>query len=262
MSDSIIDAAVVHDPVPAIVDKKGPLSRLFGCIELWLVLSLLFILLMRLTQPTDGASWLWPIDPLLTFVYMALMAISRRWNWKARMRLSRAGAALLFCVVSWANSMLYEGTLSHAPGKYGGMHNGEETTTVGSFIIAQGFYLPLMVLGLWLVSKYHVTFRDLFFVAGMTSIYEAVTVGLPSMISPPFFLSPVIIAYYFVVYSRFLSMGLLVVDERLLWSSRGYAISFPKKLMLGSALGIVCWICFVAWGELAIYLFDNFQGYP
>ncbi len=262
MSNSAQVADGVYDPATEAKGPRSCLGRTFGCIELWVVLSLAFVLLMRLTQPADGASWLWPIDPILSIVFLALLILGRRLKFKERLPLTPTSAAMIFCAVSWLNSMLYELTLSHAPGKYGGMHNVAQPTTIGSFIIAQGFYVPLTILGLILVHRYHITFRELFFVAGMTSIYEAVTVGVPAMVSPLFFLSPIVIAYYFVVYSRFLSMGLLVVDERLLWSTNGHLISFPRKLLLGSLLGVVCWICFVTWGELAIYLFNDFQGCP
>lgn len=248
--------------LPAGSTRKRGLGRwllsLVGNIELWIVLSLLFILLVRMTAPdAEDASSLWFLDPLLSLIFLLLLWLNRWFQFRKRKLLSAPQAALGFVLISWTGSMLYEATISQSSGQYGGMH----AKTIPSFIIAQGFYIPLAIGGLWLVRRYHISPYELFFVAGMTSIYEATTVGIPAMLSPMFLFSPLVIAYYFVVYSRFLSMSLLFIDEELLWDKSPRRITFGKKLFYGTLLGVCCWVIFVAWGEAMNYYFDDFKSF-
>ena len=241
--------------------KPGFIKRfagLFGRIEVWIVLSLIFIAMMRIAFPdAEGTTVLWFLDPLMSVIFLAVMWGNRRFQWKDRIRLSRPQAAVAFIAFSWLIGMLTELTLSKSPGSFGGLHE----KTIPSFILAQGFYIPLAVLGFWVVRRYHLSFYELFFVAGMTSIYEAVVIGLPVLLSPMFIAAPIVIAYYFVLYSRLLSMGLLFIDEKLLWDHVERPISFKRKLGYGVLISIVCWTIFVAWGTAMAWVFNDYKAF-
>ena len=95
----------------------------------------------------------------------------------------------------------------------------------------------------------------------MTSIYEAAVFGVPMLISPTFFLLPVVVAYYFVIYSRLLSMALLILDPESLWDASNRTISFRRKLFYGFVLGLICWAFYVIWGTSMNYLLDDFKSF-
>jgi hypothetical protein len=232
------------------------LASWFGTIEVWVALSMLFTLLMRLSDDASGSK-LWMLDPLLSVLFLMVKWGNQKFHWRARISLPRGASALLFLAIGWVFSMAYELSLSSSGTGYGGMHE----KTIPSFILAQGSYIPLLLWALWLVRRYHLTFRELFFVAGMTCLYEAVFFGIPMMLSPLIVLSPMVFAYYFVIYSRFLSLGLLFVDEQRLWASKRVEISFGRKLAHGFIMGIGCWIFFVLWGKAMLYLFNDFEAF-
>lgn len=244
-----------QDEPPVIV--KSAWKRWLGSIELWVILSLVFIGLMRGFNPdSPEATNVWFIDPLLSLLFLWLLRRHHRYPEK-KLKLSPGAAAVTFVSLSWLLGMLTELTISMGSGGYGGLH----PKTIPSFILAQGYYIPLAVLGLYFVRRYHVGFYELFFAAGMTSLYEAVFFGIPMMITPLFPLIPVVIAYYFVIYSRLLSMLLLVMDERSLWDQSDRQISFRRKLWYGFLLGIACWIIFIVWGTAMDYLFDGYSAF-
>ncbi len=240
-----------------VVNRRGCLMQLLGCVELWIALSLIFILGIRLSEGADRGSPLWYLDPLHSIVYLVLMWLPRL-GWQTNGWItSRTWASVAFCLIAWCSCMVYELTLRITPGSYGGMH----PKTAGSFLIAQGFYVPLVIGGWWLVRRYHLTWHELFFVAGMTGCYEVTMFGIPFILSA-FYLAPIIIAYYFVVYSRFLSTSLLLVDERLIWDHSQRKVSLVFKLVCGIVLCLVSWLLFALWGECMIRVFDNFESYP
>ncbi len=220
-------------------------------------LSLSFTLLVRLSDDAGGSN-LWMLDPLLSIIFLLLKWGNQRFHLRSRFSLSPRWSVALFLIIGWLGSMAYELSISENGGSYGGMH----AKTIPSFILAQGSYVPMLLWGLWLVRCYGLTFRDFFFVAGMTCFYEAAFFGIPMMLSPLFFLGPMILAYYFVTYSRFLSMSLLLIDERQLWREHVREISFIRKLAHGTLMGMGCWIIFALWGEAMLYLFNDFEAYP
>jgi hypothetical protein len=237
-------------------DCASRLVRWIGTIEVWIGLSLAFTFLMHLSGDATGST-VWFLDPLLSVLFLFLMWAKQRQRWPTQFTCSRKISAISFVIIGWAGGMIYEFTLSESGTSYGGMH----AKSIPSFILAQGWYIPLVLWGLWLVRRYQFTFRDLFFVAGMTCSYEAILFGIPMVLSPSFVLSPIVLAYYFVVYSRFLSTGLLLVDERQLWSKKFRKISFRRKLMHGVLMCIGCWIIFALWGETLLYFFDDFNAF-
>ncbi len=249
-----------HPEIPA--KQRNFLRRLLmpiGTIEVWVVLALIFTIVMRLSNPdAENSSDLWFLDPLVMVIFLLMLFVNRQFHVQEKLRLPPVLAAVGFVVISWTMSMLYELSIaSGGIGTYGGMY----PKTIPSFIIAQGHYVPLALLGFWLVRRYHITSYELFFVAGMTALYEAITVGGPVLLSPLFVLSPIVIAYYFVVYSIFLSMGLQLIDARLFWDNTDRHISFGRKILYGAILGIFCWVTFVLWGEVMTSLFDGFKSF-
>ena len=113
---------------------------------------------MRLNFPdSPEATTLWFLDPLLSILFLLMIWAKRRFQFPQRLRLSRAWAAFAFVLLSWSLGMLTELTISRGAGGYGGLHE----KTIPSFILAQGYYIPLAVLGLLLVRIYQLTFDEL-----------------------------------------------------------------------------------------------------
>jgi hypothetical protein len=223
--------------------------------SLWIITALCFTVLTRLSN--DVVEWtspLWFIDPLLMLSLLMGRWLKERFHWQP-VKFSHRQAAPVFIVLAWLVGMLYELTLSESPGNIGGFH----PKTIPSFVLAQGFYLPYAVLSYFLIRKFHLSFRDVFLVGGIVCLYEALQYGVPgTLFSPLFFLTPLVLAYYVVVYALMLTWPLLVVDETLLWHGNKPTLPWWRKVFYSLILGITCWLIAGLWGELTAKLFDGF----
>ncbi len=225
--------------------------------SLWIILALCFSVLRQLSGTPEWKSPFWFLDILLLLCLLVGLWLKERFNWQS-IKLSRRQAAAVFIILSWFISMLYELTLSESPGNIGGFHH----KTRQSFILAQGFYIPFVLLSYFLIRKYHFSFRDVFLIAGLVSLYEALQFGVPgTLFSPLFFLSPLVLAYYVVVYAQFLTLPLLVVDETLLWQGDKPRLPWWRKVFYGFALGITCWFIAGLWTTVMTTIFNGFERF-
>lgn len=226
-------------------------------IKLWVTAALLFSLLATVTGQ-DFKSPLGFLDPLLMIGFLAGIQLNKRFRLRGHWEWSGRQAAVFYVACSWLIGMLIELSIQESPGNFGGLH----PKTLPSFILAQGYYLPLALLSLWLVRRYHYTFWELFFVGSLISLYEALQFGVPGVLfSPLFFLTPLVFAYYTVVYAQLLNWGLLFVDERQLWHRSAVAIPRWRKWLYGFLLGLVCWAIFALWGSLMNLIFAGFVSF-
>jgi hypothetical protein len=241
-----------------ISNKFKLLWRALQSPHLWIIVALCFTVLTRLTHEVgEWTSPLWFIDPLLMLTLLIGRWGKERFHWQP-VKLFRKQAVLVFIVLVWLVGMLYELTLSESLGDIGGFH----LKTIPSFILAQGFYIPYAVLSCFFIRKFHLNFRDVFFVGGIVCLYEALQFGVPgTLFSPLFFLTPLVLAYYVVVYAMMLTWPLLIVDVRLLWHRNKSRLPRWRKVFYSLILGITCWFIAGVWGELTAILFDGFKGF-
>jgi len=117
-----------------------------------------------------------------------------------------------------------------------------------SFIIAQFAYLPLILFSLLLVRRRHLGFNDAFFFGGAASFAESLVFRpmlLLVIISPLFFLAPLVLGYYVLIYGIFLSFPLLIIDERDLWSKTApKPLSIWKTVLFGLLAGFAAALIF------------------
>ena len=248
-----------EQPVSAATDKSKrriwSTSRIFKTL---IVLDLLFVALMRiLGGGEEDSTPLWFLDPLLSVSFLAGILAHERFRLRERIRLSRRQAAVAFVIISWAVGMLYELTISSGGNSFGGMH----PKTVPSFIIAQGFYVTLPLLALVLIRRFHYTFQEVFFAAGLVSAWEVVALGIPMLLSGNIVFAPLLLAYYFVTYAMCLTWALIIVDEKLLWDRRDPKIPPWRKILYGLPLCVVTWLICAAWGTAVARLFNDFEGF-
>lgn len=223
----------------------------------WIILALTFAILVQLGGTPAWKSPLWFLDILLLLSLLIGFWLRERFQWQF-VTLSRTQAGTVFIVLVWLVGMLYELTLSESPGNIGGMH----PKTIPSFILAQGFYIPFALLSYFLIRKFHFSFRDVFLMAGLVSLYEALQYGVPgTLFSPLFFLTPLVLAYYVVVYAQFLTLPLLVVDETLLWHGDKPRLPWWRKLLYGLVLGITCWLTLGLWETALNVIFAGFKNF-
>lgn len=217
---------------------------------LWTILGLGYTILQLVNPgPREGVSKLWFLDPLLEVGFVVGLLLTSRYVVMTNARFQGWVVGSAYVVLSWLVGMAYELSLSEGTDSFGGFH--ERTTQ--SFLLAQGFYLPFAMLGLFLIRSYRYTFRELFLAAGAASVYEAMLIGVPGFLaSPLFFLLPLAAGYYVLVYGMFLAWPLLVIDEGMLWSPKGREIGFRRKVLLGIGLGGVCWLLQGMWSELLL----------
>lgn len=212
-------------------------------VKLWALLALLFSGVLAGVGDRSGSP-LWFLDPLLVGGFLIGVWRGRPW----RTRLAGRRAAVAFVVLAWLTGMLYELTLSDQGSTFGGLAD----RTGLSFALAQAWYLPFALIGLFLVRRYRYDFREVFFAGAAASALEVVVAGLlPGVVASPLFvLSPLVLAYYGTVYGMLLAWPLLLVDERSLWAPSARQISPRRKIAYGAAAGLACWLCFAGWAAV------------
>jgi hypothetical protein len=233
-------------------------GRGFWNIWLWIVAGLAFWALgSRLS--TGPKSPYWPAELCLYALMIGGMwAATRGQPISKIVRLPRAIAPFAYVILVWLLGMVFELTLTVNGEGVGGMH----PSTVPSFILAQGDYIPIAIASYFVIRRAHASFKEVFFFAGGMSLTEGLIFNgvLASQIaSPAFFLAPLTLAYYTLAYASFIAVPLLLVDPALLWdtSLQTKPRSVPFYWALGFVLAVVIRLIWgLAYGPLVIRLFD------
>ncbi|MFN8222775.1 MAG: hypothetical protein U0R50_05935 [Gaiellales bacterium] len=220
--------------------------RLFGDPRAWFVAALIGDGLLWLA-PDDEASRLRVFDPALLLVAFALWLADDRLAFRRRLRAPGAIAAAAFVALGVAAGLIYELALAKGGDGYGGLHQDTKT----SFLLFPGYYVVAPIAMLLLIRRYRLDRREAFFTAACFAVYEAVTIGLPALVSPFFFLAPFLIAYYATVYSVIVAFGVLMLPEPSLHSERtGARRPLPRVLAAATAAGLGVWVVFLGWALL------------
>ena len=214
----------------------------------WLAAALVMNLLLGWSgDEASAVAWL---NPLLFLVVLSVRTLdARRGEW--RWHLTGWGGALAVVAIGWAVGMLVELTIAAGGDGFGGMH----PETGPSFVLAQGYYIPLGVVTWAVVRRYALDTRRAFFFAGVLAWWEVLTVGVSALISPFFVLAPLLIAYYFSTYALCGMAGLLAVDHAGLACRSPRRISDRRLAAFGVAAGALTWGVFMLWAVLASRLF-------
>lgn len=245
-----MDAAPVTfalDP-PARMRWKQRVRLIVADDRSWLAAALVTTLLLGWNgEEASSVAWL---NPVLFVVALAVRWHDRR-SGRARLTLGRWATTSLFVVAGWAIGMVVELTIAAGGDGFGGMH----PDTGPSFVIAQGYYIPAVLLTLWAVRRYGLDERRAFWFAGAMAWWEALTFGVVAMISPAFPLAPILAAYYVATYALCGMAGMLVVDHRVLHAAAPRSISTRRLVGYGVAAGTASWAAFMLWAVTASALF-------
>ncbi len=237
----------VLDP-PVSGERMQRVRRLIADDRSWLVAALVTTLLLGWNG--DEASSIAWLNPLLFVGALAVRWHDRR-SGRARLTLGRWATTGMFVIVGWAIGMVVELTIAAGGDGFGGMH----PDTGPSFVIAQGYYIPAVLLTLWAVRRYGLDERRAFWFAGAMAWWEALTFGVVAMISPAFPLAPILAAYYVATYALCGMAGMLVVDHRVLHTASPRSISTRRLVGYGVAAGTASWAAFMLWAVTASALF-------
>jgi hypothetical protein len=229
---------------PPELEPAGP--AVWAVVALGLIYSTLGALL---GDRTDSSA-LWWLDPVVLWgftlgLWLRGRGVLPRWR-----QPDRRAAAAVFIAGSWTTGMLIELSLRAGETGFGGLH--PETRT--SFLLAQAFYPVYAIGGWWLVGRFRLSLRRLFWVGAGASLYEAITVGAAAVAggSVPLALVPPLAAYYMLVYAVFLCWPLLLVPETALWAE-GRPPGLPgiaRPLLAGVGLSVASYAALVAAGAL------------
>ncbi len=199
-----------------------------------------------LLERQEDTSALWWLGPVLFGGYLVAWTARSRWKlWRP----SSAVGSFAYLVMTWVAAVLYELTLSTGgEGSLGGL--AEDTRT--SFLLLPGYIVPASLFTLWMIRRYGLDARSLFFVAGIMTWYETLTVGTAYLVGAPL-LAPIVIAFYVASYAIYNgALGLLLIDPSRLHGARVRPLGTVRRLAYGVAGGATCWVCFVAWAELVM----------
>lgn len=210
----------------------------------WLVAALAMNLLLGWSGD-DASSVAW-LNPLLFVGAFAVRHLDVR-RGPRRWRLGGWRGALATIAVGWVVGMIVELTIAAGGDGYGGMH----PDTGPSFVLAQGYYIPMALFTWAAVRRYGLDTRRAFFFAGAMAWWEALTVGLAAIISPFFVLAPALIAYYFSTYALCGMAGTLVVDPAGLARPAPVAISTRRLVVHGVIAGAAAWAVFMGWAVVS-----------
>lgn len=186
------------------------------------------------------------IMALLILGWMA--AVRYREAMRQHLRLGKRGGAILCVLIGWVVGMALELSITGTAGKPGGF----AADPINSFLAAQGYYWTYPLLALLLIRRFHFTYWEIFFAAGLVSIIETFILGVISaLLSPLVVLAPFIFAFYVTLYGVLISIPLLFVDEKIFWDSKFTPISRIKAFIITFLiLGAGNWLIFGAWSFL------------
>jgi hypothetical protein len=212
-------------------------------VKLWLLLAFIFSFLSR----DEGAptSPLWFLEYLLFALMVLGIVLREKTDRGLPLRIPRVWTALLYVFLAWLFGMIYELTLTVNGEGIGGVHR----QTYASFLLAQGDYLLIAITSLAAVYWCRLSFQQMWFLAMGIALTEGlIFMGIlwAVILSPLFFLSPLVLVYYSFVYASFSALPLLFLDEQVLWRAgprRNWG--FLPLVGLGFAMGFVIR---VVWG--------------
>lgn len=226
----------------------GRLRALVAEPRTWLVAALIGDGLLWLGGGGD-ASNLRFLDPLVLVLGLALWIAEDRWSFRERLRIPRRLAPLMFVAVGLLAGLAVEFAIAAGGDGYGGLH--EDTRK--SFALFPGYYVPAILLALWLVRRLALDRRQAFFAGAAFGAYEAITVGALALLSPGFVFAPFLAAYYGTVYALIGMGGILLVPERLLHRPGAAPVTTKRALTYALPAGLLAWVAFMAWaGVVAV----------
>ncbi|MBI4928073.1 MAG: hypothetical protein HY835_09930 [Anaerolineae bacterium] len=233
-------------------------SRGLWNIWFWVVAGLTFWALNSAIS-TDPRSRYWPAElGLYTLMLGGMWADARGHPISQFVRLPRVVAPFVYVFLVWLFGMVYELTLTVNGEGVGGLH----PSTVPSFLLAQGDYIPIAIVAYFVIRQTHASFKEVFFLAGGKSLTEGIVftgVLVSQIASPFFFLSPLTLAYYTLAYASFIAAPLVLVDAELLWdtSLQPKRYSVPFFWALGFVLAFAIRIFWgLVYGPLVTRLFN------
>lgn len=231
-------------------------SRLLRNLKFWYLLGLAFLPLTFML----GRGPYWFAEPLLYLIFFLGLWLDSRYHFREKITLSRGKAVFLYFVLFLAAATLYELSLSPTWGSFSAHH----AKPIPSFIIIIGIYLALALFNLFLIRRYHYTFKELYFSAGAASLTEGVVFGgvlTAVLLSPTFFLAPLTFAYYILVYGVIFCMPFVFMREELLWSPVETAISFRRKMLYSFIATFLGYLVWVGWAKVANILTNGFEKF-
>lgn len=161
-------------------------------------------------------------------------------------RIPRAVAPFAYVFLVWLFGMIFELTLTVNGQGVGGLH----VSTLPSFILAQGDYIPIALVSYFVIRRTHATFKEMFFFAGGKSMTEGIIfsgVLVAQIASPLFFLTPLTLVYFTLAYASFVAAPLMLVDAELLWDTSRQPK--PRSVLFFAALGFALAIVIrIFWG--------------
>lgn len=193
---------------------------------------------------TDGGAsrFGWAL-PALFASYLVLWVAAERFDLRRRLALRGRAAVVTYLVMGALGGIVYELSLTVDGAGIGGL--AADTRT--SFLLLPGYLIPAVGMTLWLVRRHALDARGLFFVAGIMSWYEMLTVGGTAMLSAPLLALPLAV-FYFVSYAVYNgALGLLLVEPATLWAGDSARIPLHRSLLAGAVAGAVAWVCFMGW---------------
>lgn len=207
---------------------------------IWMAAGLVFVAL-NFGSDAEPRSPYWFSELVLYGLMLAGMWGNAKHDFRKKIRIPRSLAPLAYVFLVWLFGMLFEVSLTVTGQGVGGLH----AETLPSFILAQGDYIPIALISYFIIRKTQASFQDMFFFAGGKSLTEGLvfTGVLTSVfVSPMFWLSPLVIAYFTMAYSSFIALPLLFIDEEQLWQepiqTRRYSIPFYWLIGFVLALAI------------------------
>lgn len=224
----------------------------------WILAGLAFWALNSAVA-TGPRSPCWPAEPgLYALMVAGMWAAARGRPLSQIVRLPRAVAPFAYVFLVWLFGMIFELSLTVNGEGVGGLH----PSTVPSFLLAQGDYIPIALVAYVVIRRTHASFKEVFFLAGGKSLTEGLIftgVLVSQIASPLFFLSPLTLAYYTLAYASFVAAPLVLVDAEPLWDTSLQ----PKRRSvlffwaLGFALAMAIRIFWgLVWGPLATQFFN------